>query len=65
MIFDSIRIEKFIFSFLHVEIGIRNKIINSFYDWITKYAEPLSDEEIEMLNVLVLTDLQISFNQNK
>ena len=48
---------------LHAEISIRNNVINSFYDYITKHVEPLSDEEVEMSNVLI--DLQIDFNQNK
>ena len=48
---------------LHAEIGIGNKIIDSFYRWITKYIEPLSNEEIEMTNNLI--DLQIEQIQNK
>ena len=48
---------------LHAEIGIRNNVINSFYDYTTKRVEPLSDEEVKMSNVLI--DLQIDFNQNK
>ena len=53
MLFDSIPIENYIFSLLHVEIGIGNKIIDSFYYWISKYIEPLSKEEIEMTNNLI------------
>ena len=56
MLFESIPIEKYIFSLLHAEIGIGNKIINSFYDQITKHVEPLSDEEVGFSNVLI--DLQ-------
>ena len=48
---------------LHAEIGIGNKIIESFYRWISKYIEPLSKEEIEMTNNLI--DLQIELIQNK
>ena len=46
-----------------MEIDIGNEIINSFYDRMTKHVETLSDEEVEMSNVLI--DLQIEFNQNK
>ena len=53
MLFDSIPIENYIFSLLHAEIGIGNKIIESFYRWISKYIEPLSNEEIEMTNNLI------------
>ena len=63
MLFDSIPIENYIFSLLHAEIGIGNKIIESFYNWISKYIEPLSKEEIEMTNNLI--DLQIELIQNK
>ena len=63
MLFDSILIENYIFSLLHVEIGIGNKIIESFYRWISTYIEPLSKEEIEKTNSLI--DLQIELIQNK
>ena len=63
MLFDSIPIENYILSLLHAKIGIVNKIINSFYDWITKHVEPLLDEEVELYNMLI--DLQMEFNQNK
>ena len=45
MLFDSIPIENYIFSLVHTEIGIGNKIINSFYIWITTCIGPLSIEE--------------------
>ena len=48
---------------LHAETIIANKIINLFYEWITKHLELLSDEEVEMSNVII--DLQIEFNQNR
>ena len=53
MLFDSIPIENYIFSLSHAEIGIGNKIIESFYRWISKYIELLSNEEIEMTNNLI------------
>ena len=48
---------------LHAETIIANKIINLFYEWITKHLELLSDEEVEMSNVLI--DLQTESNQHK
>ena len=48
---------------LHAEIGIDNKIFDSFYSWITKYVEPLSKGETEMFNYLI--DLQGEQIQNK
>ena len=63
MLFDTIPIENYIFSLLHAEIGIGNKIINSFYKWKTTYIEPLSVEEIEMTNTLI--DFQIELIDNQ
>jgi len=48
ILFDSIPIENYIFSLLHAEIGIGNKIMDL---WITKYIEPLSNEKIEMSKI--------------
>ena len=61
ILFNSNR--KLHFSLLYAEISIGNKIINSFYDWTTKHVEPLSDEKVEMSDLLIA--LQIEFNQNK
>ena len=62
MLFDSIPIENYIF-LCYMRIGIGNKTINLFYDWITKYFEPLSDKEVEMLNILI--DLQVEQAHDK
>ena len=63
MLFDTISIENYIFSLLYAEIGIGNKIVSSFYTWITTYIESLSVEEIEMTNTLI--DFQIELIDNK
>ena len=63
MLFDTMPIENYIFSLLHAEIGIGNKIISSFYTWITTYIEPFSVEKIEMTNTLI--DLQIELTDNE
>ena len=65
MLFDTIPIENYIFSLLHAEIGIGNKIISSFYKWITTYIEPLSVEEIEMTNTLIDFQIELIDNQKK
>ena len=64
-IFDSILITNYIFSLLHTEIGIDNKIINSFYDWITTYFEPLSEEEVDRYNVLIALQVGQAHNKQK
>ena len=63
MLFDSILIESYILSLLHMEIGVGNKIIDSFYEWITKYVEPLLEEEMKISNMLI--DLQVEQVPNK
>ena len=63
MLFNSIPIENCIFSLLHPKIDICNKIFDSFFSWIIKYIEPLSNDEIEMSNNLI--DLQVEQIQNK
>ena len=57
--YDTIPIENYIFSLLHTEIGIGNKIISSFYTWITT----LSVEEIEKTKTLI--DFQIELIDNQ
>ena len=48
---------------LNAAIGIGNRIINSFNDWITQYVELISDKEVKMSNMLI--DLQIEQVNNK
>ena len=65
MLFDTIPIENYIFSLLHAEIGIGNKIISSFYTWLTTNIEPLLGEEIEMTNTLIDMQLELIDNEKK
>ena len=53
MLFDSIPIKTAFFSLLQVEIGVGNKIFNLFYEWITPYVELLSEDEVDMSNILI------------
>ena len=53
LLFDSIPIEKYIFSLLHADISADNKIIYSYFEWINERNEPLSDEEINMITFLI------------
>ena len=65
MLFDTIPIENYIFSLLHAEIGIGNKIISSFYTWLTTNIEPLSGKEIEMTNTLIDMQIELIDNEKK
>ena len=59
ILFDTIPIENYIFSLLHAEIGIGNKIISSFYTWITTYIERLLVEEKEMRKTLIVLQIEL------
>ena len=65
MLFDTISIENYIFTLLRAEIGIGNKIISSFYTWITTYIELLSVEEIEITNMLIDFQIELFDNEKK
>ena len=43
---DTIPIDHTIFSLLHAEIGVGNKILDSFLEWVDYRVENLSEEEI-------------------
>ena len=36
LLFDSVPIENYIFSLLHAEIGVGNKIVYTYFDWINR-----------------------------
>ena len=57
LFFDSVSIENYIFSLLHAEIGVGNKILVSYFDWINERIEHIDDEELELTNDLI--DLKI------
>ena len=45
LLFGSITIENYIFTLLHVEIGVENKIyIYIYIDWINERIEPITDD---------------------
>ena len=43
---DAIPIDHIIFSLLHAEIGVGNKVLDSFFEWVNYRVENLSEEEI-------------------
>jgi len=47
---DTIPIDHTIFSLLHAEIGVGNKILDSFLEWVDYEVENLSEEEITARN---------------
>ena len=57
LLFDSVPIENYIFSLLHAEIGVGNKIVYTYFDWINERIEPITDEELELTNDLI--DLKV------
>ena len=61
-LFDSVPIENYIFSLLHAEIGVGNKIVYIYFDWINERIEPISDEELELTNDLI--DLKVELKHH-
>jgi hypothetical protein len=46
LLFDSVEIRNYIFSVLHAEIGVGNKVLASFFDWVDFRIEDISEEEL-------------------
>ena len=44
---DAIPVDHIIFSLLHAEIGVGNKVLDSFLEWVDYRVEKLSQQEIE------------------
>ena len=63
LLFDSVPIENYIFSLLHAEIGVGNKIMYKSFDQVNKRIEPITDDELELTNCLI--DLKIELNKNE
>ena len=47
-LFDCISINQYIYPILHAEIGLGNKILNSFFDWIDFRIEKVTNEEKDL-----------------
>jgi hypothetical protein len=52
-LFDCISIYQCIYPILHAEIGLGNKILNSFFDWIDFRIEKVTNEEKDLRKDLV------------
>ena len=53
LLFDSVPIENYIFSLLHTEIGVGNKVDYTYFDLINKRIEPKTDDELELTNGVI------------
>ena len=53
LLFDYVPIKHYIFSLLHVEIGVGNKIVYIYFDWVNEISEPITDDEVKLTNLLV------------
>ena len=63
LLFDSVPIENSIFSLLHTQIGVGNKMVYIFFDWINEWIEHMMDNELELSNFLI--DLKIELNKHE
>ena len=52
ILFDSVPIENYIFSLLHAEIGVGNKIVYTYFDWINERIEPINYFNREVLEII-------------
>ena len=64
LLFDAVPIENYIFSLLHAEIGVGNKIIENYFLWITERMEKISEEEVILTNCLINFKIELK-NINK
>ena len=52
-LFNSIPSENYIFSLLHAESGVGNKIVYSYFERINEEIEPICEKELNMTNCLI------------
>ncbi len=57
---DSVPIENFILSVLHIIIGMGNSLISSFLEWVEERVEKLLPNEVEARNRVLYATLQLS-----
>ena len=50
LLFDSFPIENYICSLLHAKIGVGDKIIYSYFEWIIEITKPIREKEVNMTN---------------
>ena len=48
LLFDSIPNEDYIVSLLHAEIDVGNKIIYTYFDWLSEIIGSITDDELEL-----------------
>ena len=53
LLFDSVPIENYICSLLYAEIGVGNKIVYIYFDWVNERMEPITDDELDLTNCLI------------
>ena len=53
LLFDAAPIETYIFSLLHAEIGVGNKIVENYFLWITERMGKISEEEVILTNCFI------------
>ena len=61
LLFDSVPIDNYIFSLLHAEIDVGNKIVYTYFDLTNERIEPMTDDELELTNYLI--DLKIELKK--
>ena len=49
----------------YTEIGVGNKIIYTYFGWINETIEPISEDEVNMTNVLIKLKIEVISNQKQ
>ena len=57
-LFDAVPIQNFILSILHIIIGVGNKFMFSFLEWVEERVEQLSEPEILRRNSIICAEVQ-------
>ena len=63
LLFDTVPIENYIFSLLHAEISVCNKIVENHFLWITERIEKMSEEEVILTNCLIHFKIELKKQQ--
>ena len=50
MLIDCVPIKNYIFSLLHTMTRIGTKILNAYFEWISKIIEIIADDELYLIN---------------
>ena len=63
LLFDFVPIENYILTLLHARIGVGNKIVYSYFEWINKRIESICEQGQFMTNLLINIKIERNSHQ--